>query len=155
MGGADLIYQTTVLEAELRSPRARVRAMPCLCVVLEGERPLVGGARYGLEGVSEVVIRRGAARGVERVATAEGQRLTVVLPSRFLSSEHARLTPTPEGWRLVDLESSNGTHVNGRRVAAATLEPGDVFSWGARCSRSRRCRSIRTTAPRATSISRM
>jgi DNA-binding NtrC family response regulator len=130
MGGADLIDQTTVLEAELRSPRARARPTPCLCVVLEGERPLVGGARYVLAGVSEIVIRRGAAREVERVVTADGQRLTVVLPSRFLSSEHARLQPTPEGWRLVDLESSNGTHVNGRRVTEATLEPGDVFAVG-------------------------
>ncbi len=122
----DLIDQTTTLEAEPRSLLSRQRPVLFLCLVMEGERPLVGGARHHLVGVTEVVFRRGVSRVFER----QGQRLTVALPSKYLSSEHARLLPTPDGWRLVDLESSNGTHVNGRRIAEATLNPGDLFVVG-------------------------
>ena len=41
-----------------------------------------------------------------------------------------RLEPTGEGWKLVDLESQNGTAVNGDRVNQRLLSPGDTISIG-------------------------
>jgi len=38
-----------------------------------------------------------------------------------VSRRHARLDRTAEGWRLTDLGSSNGTFVNGRRIAIAMV----------------------------------
>jgi pSer/pThr/pTyr-binding forkhead associated (FHA) protein/ABC-type cobalamin/Fe3+-siderophores transport system ATPase subunit len=45
---------------------------------------------------------------------------------------HARLECSRDGqWRISDLESTNGTQLNGRRIdAATTLEHGDVISLG-------------------------
>jgi DNA-binding winged helix-turn-helix (wHTH) protein len=45
----------------------------------------------------------------------------VVIPDRQVSRYHATLTPTPEGIRLEDLGSKNGTHCNGERLDSPIL----------------------------------
>jgi len=48
-----------------------------------------------------------------------------------LSRLHARLERTPEGWLLSDLESTNGTRVNGWRVRGKIpVHAGDLVSFG-------------------------
>lgn len=47
-----------------------------------------------------------------------------------ISRRHASLESTDGGWRIVDLESKNGTAVDGRRTAAAELENGCWLSLG-------------------------
>src|SRR5438477_12666998 len=87
--------------------------LPYLFVALECDRPTAGGARYALEGVTEVVI----GRGTDRVATYEPcgdfTRLIVRLPGRSMSSIHAKLRRSPGGWTLEDTRSTNGSFVNG------------------------------------------
>lgn len=46
-------------------------------------------------------------------------------------AEHCRIEKTPQGWKLVDLESQNGTSVNGTVVNARLLNDGDVIRIGA------------------------
>jgi DNA-binding winged helix-turn-helix (wHTH) protein len=45
----------------------------------------------------------------------------VVVPDRRVSRYHATLTPTPEGTRLEDMGSKNGTYCNGERLEAPVL----------------------------------
>ena len=53
----------------------------------------------------------------------------VVILDRMVSRFHARLTPTPGGVVLEDLDSKNGTHLNGNPVSAPlVLQDGDVVS---------------------------
>jgi hypothetical protein len=48
-----------------------------------------------------------------------------------VSRQHATLERTPDGWLLSDLESTNGTRVNGWRVRGkVTVRPGDLISFG-------------------------
>lgn len=48
-----------------------------------------------------------------------------------VSRRHAELTPDEDGWWIRDLDSSNGTYVNGRRITARVrLEPGDQVRCG-------------------------
>ncbi len=47
-----------------------------------------------------------------------------------VSRRHAELRRTPEGVEVHDLGSTNGTRVNGQRIAAATLTDGDVLTLG-------------------------
>ena len=54
----------------------------------------------------------------------------VVLGDVSVSRRHARLTFRDGRWVLRDLDSTNGTRVNGRRVVRCRLEPGDRLRLG-------------------------
>ncbi len=57
--------------------------------------------------------------------------LELVVADDFVSTIHARVVPAPDGPILEDLGSTNGTLLNGRRVADATaLTPGDEIEVG-------------------------
>ena len=47
-----------------------------------------------------------------------------------LRVEHAELRQEGAGYWIVDLDSTNGIEVNGKRVKRAKLEPGDTFTVG-------------------------
>ncbi len=49
----------------------------------------------------------------------------VCLPSDEISRRHARVTVATDGLYVEDLDSANGTFVNGRRVRREKIEPGD------------------------------
>jgi DNA-binding NtrC family response regulator len=54
----------------------------------------------------------------------------VPIDDETISRRHVSVTITESGASVRDLGSSNGTLVNGRRVASATLEPGTVVTLG-------------------------
>ena len=47
-----------------------------------------------------------------------------------VSRSHARIECGPEGCKVVDLGSSNGTRINGKLIKQAALNPGDVLAVG-------------------------
>ena len=47
-----------------------------------------------------------------------------------VSRRHAVIALTSDGWSVTDLGSSNGTFVNGARITAQALRPGDEVSFG-------------------------
>ncbi len=64
--------------------------------------------------------------GGERVRFGRSPGCEVVLEAAGVSREHAELVRGPDGWRLRDLGSSNGTCVNGTAVQDAPVRAGDV-----------------------------
>jgi hypothetical protein len=52
------------------------------------------------------------------------------LDDSSVSRRHAILVPRPNGARILDDRSSNGTFVNGRRIQQADLSSGDVIVLG-------------------------
>lgn len=54
----------------------------------------------------------------------------VVINDVLVSREHGRLQLLPEGWVLEDLNSANGTLVNGKRITRTVLKPGDKVRLG-------------------------
>jgi S1-C subfamily serine protease len=76
---------------------------------------------------------RGKTFDVDRpVVVGRGEDADVVLLDDRASRAHARLTPGSDGGlQLEDLGSTNGTHVDGARIAAPqTLRPGQSFRIG-------------------------
>ncbi len=64
------------------------------------------------------------------VVVGRDRQCDLAIDSPLISREHARLLPTPEGLRLEDLRSTNGTFVNGQRIVGdALLRPGDRVSF--------------------------
>ena len=54
----------------------------------------------------------------------------VVVESDAVSRMHARLTVSDDGVTIEDLGTVNGTMVNGQRVSAVALNPGDMIQLG-------------------------
>jgi DNA-binding winged helix-turn-helix (wHTH) protein len=80
--------------------------------VLVGQTGPLNGQRWMLRGV--VIIGRDAV-------------CDIVIPSRQVSRQHARFTPSNDGVIIEDLGSKNGTHCNGQMIdEPRPLKDGDV-----------------------------
>jgi pSer/pThr/pTyr-binding forkhead associated (FHA) protein len=81
-----------------------------------------------LEGVEvKTAILEDAAVTIGRASDNE-----MVISDPAVSAKHCTVEPDPEGgYRLRDLESTNGTHVNGQLTKGWALQPGDVITIGA------------------------
>lgn len=90
-----------------------------------GEPPLRLRLLDGARRDHEVLIRK--------PVTTVGRALDndVVLESGDISRHHARLEYARGEVRVLDLGSTNGTRINGRRVADGRLRPGDEVAFGA------------------------
>jgi transcriptional regulator with GAF, ATPase, and Fis domain len=62
------------------------------------------------------------------IGSHEGNSLVITQPT--VSRFHARLELDPNGYLLTDLDSTNGTFVNGMRVLSAYLQPGVRITFG-------------------------
>jgi hypothetical protein len=111
--------------------------------------PSTGAAGEPEEVADTRVYRVGATQEQAFLVVAEGEprgatfRLTarsvvvgrleccdIVIPDRNVSREHFRIERTAEGAVAVDLDSTNGTFVNGERVRRRPLRPGDRIQIG-------------------------
>ena len=54
----------------------------------------------------------------------------MIVPDVTVSRRHAELRATPAGVRVRDLESSNGTAINGARITEGFLTPNDTVTFG-------------------------
>src|SRR5688572_12698939 len=67
----------------------------------------------------------------ERLSLGRNTRNEIVIENTFISSFHAELQRQDDGcYEVIDLKSSNGTFVNGKRVDRAVLRPGDKVRFG-------------------------
>ena len=66
-----------------------------------------------------------------RLSLGRNSRNEIVIDSVQISSFHAELLRRPDGlYEVIDLKSSNGTFVNGKRVERAVLRQGDKVRFG-------------------------
>lgn len=66
----------------------------------------------------------------ERMTIGRSRDCEIVIDDPNVSRRHAEVRKTIEGWMVVDLGSTNGVKVNGRRVRDAVLSPGDEITLG-------------------------
>jgi hypothetical protein len=78
---------------------------------------LVGDGRRNVLSGSHVVLGR-------------SREADIVLQDPNVSRRHAELRRDEGGWQIVDLGSTNGIKVNGRRVSNQPLNPGDQITIG-------------------------
>jgi len=65
-----------------------------------------------------------------RVTVGRDINNDIVVPAKDVSRFHCLFECTEEGWRVIDLESTNGTYVNGICVKKAAITSGDVIVIG-------------------------
>jgi hypothetical protein len=66
----------------------------------------------------------------ERMTIGRSRDCEIVIDDPNVSRRHAEVRKTIEGWLVVDLGSTNGVKVNGRRVHEEVLRPGDKITLG-------------------------
>jgi hypothetical protein len=65
-----------------------------------------------------------------RMVLGRDESCDISLDSRYVSRYQNLFMETPEGWILIDLSSTNGCFVNGRRVREHRLRDGDLIAVG-------------------------
>ncbi|HUC46582.1 MAG TPA: FHA domain-containing protein [Hyphomicrobiaceae bacterium] len=101
----------------VRQPAAQINlAQTAAALSLQ---PLAGGRSFALEAGCTVVLGR-------------GRQCEVVLADDTVSSSHARLEANGPAERVAvtDLNSSNGTFLNGKRITSGQAQVGDVLRFG-------------------------
>ncbi len=111
---------------------AEAEVIPYLVVLLECQRPDAPSSRHLLRDTRLVRIGRGKGEGSSRQVAREtqDQSLSIAVPDKWMSSQHARLTNQFGRWFLEDANSKNGTLHGGQRVSQVRLSDGDVFFTG-------------------------
>jgi Protein of unknown function (DUF3662)/Inner membrane component of T3SS, cytoplasmic domain len=66
----------------------------------------------------------------DRIMVGRSRECDVVVSDANVSRRHIELRRGERGWAAVDLGSTNGMKVNGRRLGHAELEPGDRITIG-------------------------
>ena len=88
---------------------------------LEAARLIVSSGRAV---VAEVALNR------PRMVLGRDDSCDISLDSRYVSRFQNLFLETPEGWMLIDLSSTNGCFVNGRRIREHHLRDGDLIAVG-------------------------
>jgi type II secretory pathway predicted ATPase ExeA len=88
---------------------------------LEAARLIVSSGRTV---VAEVTLNR------PRMVLGRDDSCDISLDSRYVSRFQNLFLETPEGWMLIDLSSTNGCFVNGRRIREHHLRDGDLIAVG-------------------------
>jgi hypothetical protein len=108
--GRTMVYSSAERVAEPLEEQARVRAQTAL-LTIDGRRVVIGpeGATIG-----------------------RGRQADIVLNDPNVSRQHAEIRPRGGSWVITDLESTNGSQLNGRRIEGPeVLRPGDEIELGA------------------------
>lgn len=121
-------HQTLADEEEAGTTSVAPKEGAYLILLLEGERPLAASCRHSLQGLQTVVVGRGLRRSVQRATQQHEMKLEV--PDRRMSGRHALFTRVRGSWHVEDCDSTNGTRVNGERVAQRRLTSGDLIECG-------------------------
>ena len=89
-------------------------------------------AELGLEPESFSLTMKGRKHAVEggQVVLGRSKACDVQVDDANVSRRHAELRREGSSWWLVDLDSTNGTDLNGKRVKRARLSDGDTITLG-------------------------
>lgn len=92
-------------------------------------KPAVARPPVGSLDAKRLVITSGAKEGLEidlpeeQLTIGRSHESGLVIRDDYTSTHHARLLRWPEGWVIQDLDSTNGTYLDGTRVHVPTAVP--------------------------------
>lgn len=107
--GATMVYSAARLRQEARAAEVAEKPLTRALLITNGK---------------QFVIDR------PRAVVGRSQRCDYVLADPNVSRRHFELQLRGRDWYLIDLDSTNGVSINGRRVASSQLSPGDEIVVG-------------------------
>ncbi|MGR0318544.1 FHA domain-containing protein FhaB/FipA [Agromyces sp. ZXT2-3] len=114
--------------ASAPAPAASATA-PTAAVSKPAPSPAAGGGDATTENASRLVITSGAKSGVEfplgrdEITIGRSSDSAIIIRDDYTSTHHARLMLWNGRWMIQDLDSTNGTFLNGSRVTVPTPIP--------------------------------
>lgn len=87
-------------------------------------RTIIRSRHFYLKGLNDAFAGRLIGVGASMLV-GRAPECALVVDQEGISRRHARIEVKSQGCALIDLESANGTFVNGRRIDNALLEDGD------------------------------
>ncbi len=111
-----MIFSTEAVEAAV-SGKTKIRVLP------GGEGAMLVGSGKPFEGYTFTLNK-------STVAVGRRADQDVVLDDAGISAIHAQLVCEDGGWKVVNLLSSNGTFVNGKKIAISSVNNGDRVRFG-------------------------
>jgi hypothetical protein len=122
---ADLPSRLTRLQTTLRARLADVRAAL-------GAPAADGAARAAADGAAHAAAVEVALppRPGERLTIGRSSRCDIVVDDVAVSRLHLEIVYAAGRWQAWDLGSTNGTFLDGRRIATTDVEDGDVLTLG-------------------------
>ena len=94
-------------------------------------RALTANMRGAASGDEQPIPLQFPRGGGDQFSIGRDASCDLAIPDMTVSRRHAQLERTEEGWLITDLESTNGTRVNGWRVRGKVpVQAGDVVSFG-------------------------
>lgn len=113
-----------------RMPQPAAAAAPVAAAPVAAPRPVVTTPEPTPSTVAtRLVITSGAKEGLEidlpeeQLTIGRSNESSLVIRDDYTSTHHARLLRWPEGWVIQDLDSTNGTFLDGVRVIVPTQVP--------------------------------
>lgn len=103
--------------------------LPGNLATASGDKTVVGHAAR-LVGVGDALEGKEFGLTSDRTTIGRSQVCDIQLEEPSLSSEHARLVRSEDGWRIINLLSTNGVFVNDEKVFSHRLADGDVIRLG-------------------------
>jgi pSer/pThr/pTyr-binding forkhead associated (FHA) protein len=110
-------------------PAGATAPAPPLAAPTLAPKPAVARPSAGSLDARRLVITSGAKEGLEidlpdeQLTIGRSQDSGLVIRDDYTSTHHARLLRWPEGWVVQDLDSTNGTYLDGTRVIVPTQVP--------------------------------
>ncbi len=104
----------------------RRSALQALSSLVQRPRAGAGGNEPG------ILLALDWSGGREELVIGRHPSCDVVVADETVSRRHARLTFRDGGWIVQDLDSTNGTRLNGQYVGRCRLRPGDQLALGHR-----------------------
>jgi len=118
-------------------PPAQAPSSPPAAAAIPAPAPPAGAGQRLKEALGNFVVRSGALKGQRLVVKTPVANIgradynDLVIPDESVSTTHAKLQRREGVWVLVDLDSTNGTFVDGERVKGeAPLSPGVTVRFG-------------------------
>ena len=112
------------------APAAAARAdVPTAAVSRPAPAPAGGGGDATAENATKLVITSGAKAGAEfplgrdEITIGRSSDSAIIIRDDYTSTHHARLMLWNGRWMIQDLDSTNGTYLNGSRVTVPTPIP--------------------------------
>lgn len=100
-----------------------------LAAIRGARRPFESSSRAGAP-AEEILLALDWAGGTSELIVGRHHSCDVVLDELSVSRRHARLVFRDGEWVLQDLESTNGTLLNGLRIGRCAVRPGDRVALG-------------------------